>query len=214
MDGAQQVLSINLGQLREMPFAGTTITTGFFKEPVFGPVNAGPLGLEGDVQADLTVHGGLDKAVYAYPREHYNTWEALLGESALPPGSFGENLTTEGLTESQVFIGDVFRVGETLLQVTQPRSPCFKLQIRFGRPDAVALFVKQGRPGWYTSVLQGGLVRRNDRIELVERMQSIVSIADVWTYCFTRSATKDDLKQVASLDVLPSFWKERIFRAT
>jgi MOSC domain-containing protein YiiM len=212
MHGPHQVLSINLGQLREMPFAGRMITTGFFKKPVLGPVNAGPLGFEGDVQADLTVHGGTDKAVYVYPMEHYKGWEALLEQTTLPPGSFGENLTTQGLTESQVYIGDVFQVGDALLQVTQPRSPCFKLQIRFGRLDAVALFVKQGHPGWYMAVLQAGMVRKNDCLHRVTRMQDAVSIADVWDYCFTRSASKDELKQIDSLKLLPSFWKDRVFR--
>jgi MOSC domain-containing protein YiiM len=213
MSLSSQVISVNLGSSREVSFGGKTITTGFFKEPILGSAEVGLMGLEGDQQADLTVHGGKDKAVYAYPKEHYASWHALLDGAPLPPGSFGENLTTEGYIETEIFIGDVLRVGETLLRVTQPRSPCFKLQFRFQRPDAVALFVKQGFPGWYTSVVRTGRIGRDDHIEIVDRRQSRVSIADVWSLSFQRSANPEEWRWIEGLVFLPDFWKERIYRS-
>lgn len=206
------IASINIGQIQELPFAGNIVRTAFFKHPTDRRVEAGPLGLSGDEQADLTVHGGWDKAVYVYPGEHYASWERSLGKGKLPPGSFGENLTTQGLTEEQVYIGDTFAIGDALLQVTQPRSPCYKLQIRFDRPDAVALFMKEGHPGWYFSVLKAGSISPGDLISLVDRKQEAITVADVWTLSFKRPADPVTLHQIEALDVLPAFWKERIYR--
>ena len=207
------VSSINIGQIQQLPFAGDMVRTAFFKYPVDGKIEVGPLGLRGDEQADLTVHGGLDKAVYVYPGEHYASWERTLDQGKLPPGSFGENLTTQGLTEEQVYIGDTFAVGDARLQVTQPRSPCYKLQIRFGRPDAVALFVREGRPGWYFSVSKPGSVSPGDLVSLVDRKQGAFTVADVWALSFKRQADPDTLQQIETLDLLPAFWKERVRRS-
>jgi MOSC domain-containing protein YiiM len=212
MQPITRIASINVGQIREFPFAGDIVRTAFFKYPTDRRVEAGPLGLSGDEQADLTVHGGLDKAVYVYPGEHYASWERSLGQGSLPPGSFGENLTTEGLTEEQVYIGDIFAVGDALLQVTQPRSPCYKLQIRFNRPDAVALFVKKGWPGWYVSVLKAGALSPGDLVSRVGRKQEDISVADVWALSFTRRADPVTVRKIEALDWLPTFWKERIYR--
>src|ERR1700761_8248501 len=210
MQPITRIASINIGQVREFPFAGGTLRTAFFKYPVDQEVEAGPLGLGGDEQADLTVHGGLDKAVYAYPGEHYASWERTLDQGKLPPGSFGENLTMQGLTEEQVYIGDTFAIGDALLQVTQPRSPCYKLQIRFDRPDAVALFVKKGHPGWYFSVLKAGSVSPGDSVTVVDRKQEAITVADVWALSFKLQADPVTLRQIEALDLLPAFWKERI----
>ena len=130
-----QVHSINVsGGLRKVEFAGQTVITGFFKTPVSGKVHAHQLGLEGDAQGDLRVHGGPDKAVYFYPQEHYQAWEELLGTGPLSPGSFGENITSRGLLETDLSVGDVIRIGTVVMQVLQPRSPCYKLQMKFDRP--------------------------------------------------------------------------------
>src|SRR5579859_2738953 len=128
MTGTARIHSINVSGIREVMFAGQIVTTGIFKEAVAGPIGLRELGLEGDAQADLTVHGGLEKAVYFYPHEHYEDWEKVLGVDSLPPGSFGENITSEGPTESDLYVGDVLRIGTAKLQVIQPRSPCYKLQ--------------------------------------------------------------------------------------
>ncbi|WP_446741968.1 MOSC domain-containing protein [Silvibacterium acidisoli] len=211
MQSTTHIASINIGKIREFPLAGNIVRTAFFKDPVNRKIEAGPLGLSGDEQADPTVHGGWDKAVYAYPGEHYPSWERTLGKDRLSWGSFGENLTIQGLTEEQVYIGDTFAIGDALLQVTQPRSPCYKLQIRFDRPDAVALFVREGHPGWYFSVLKSGSISPGDLVSLTDRKQEAITIADVWALSFKRQARPVTLQQIEALEQLPAFWKERIY---
>lgn len=209
-----QVQSINVsGGLREVEFAGQIVTTGFFKSPVSGKICARQLGLEGDAQGDLRVHGGLDKAVYFYPQEHYPDWEKLLGTGPLPPGSFGENITSKGFLETDLNVGDVIRIGTALMQVLQPRSPCYKLQMKFHRPDMVALFVRQGRPGWYASVLQEGTLTASDEIEMVSRASQNISVADIWRYSLQTGLDEKTRRRIIGLDLLPRFWKERIAQA-
>ena len=135
-----KVVSVNVGLPREIEWQEKRIATSIFKSPVAGPVALRTLNLDGDKQSDLTVHGGPDKAVYAYAIEHYAYWRRELPDAELVPGAFGENLTTEGLDESDLSIGDVVRAGTATLMVTQPRIPCFKLAARFGRADMVKRF--------------------------------------------------------------------------
>ncbi len=206
-----RVESINVsGPIKEVLFAGQIVATGFFKSAMEGAVFAHRLGLEGDAQADLSVHGGVDKAVYFYPREHYQAWENLLGSGPLAPGSFGENVTAEGWLETDLNIGDVFRIGTAILQVVQPRSPCYKLQIRFQRPDMTALFFRQGKPGWYAAVLEEGSFSAGDEMVMTERAPNSVSIADVWNFSFRTGVSRETVVRVMNLEVLPDFWKERI----
>ena len=159
-----KVISINVGLPREVEWRGTRVLTSIFKEPVSGRVRVDRLNLEGDRQSDLTVHGGARKAVYVYPSEHYTYWREQLGE--LAPGAFGENFTTEGLLEETVRIGDRLRIGSAEFVVTQPRTPCFKLQIRFGRLDIVRRFLRSGRSGFYLAVMREGEVEKGDEIAL------------------------------------------------
>ena len=208
-EGAR-IHSINVSAVREVEFFGRIVSTGIFKEPVAGPVQAHDLGLEGDVQADLNVHGGRDKAVYFYPHEHYEAWKNVLSMDRLSPGSFGENITCEGLIESDLYVGDVLRIGSAKLQVIQPRSPCYKLQVKFGRPDMVAQFVRMGFPGWYASVVEPGSFSAGDRIEFDFRPEDRISIADVWRYSLTDDADEPTKERVVQLSLLPPFWKERI----
>jgi len=198
------------GELRHIEFGGNIVTTGFFKTPVFAQSRVHRLGIEGDAQGDLTVHGGLDKAVYCYPGEHYSGWEDLLQRGALPPGSFAENLTTSGLTEEDLCIGDVLEVGSVVLQVTQPRSPCYKLQIKFERNDMVALFVQRGLPGWYTAVLQEGTLKPGDTIRVTRQAAERISVAEVWRYSLGQGASTDVRRQILESRILPNFWKERV----
>ena len=142
-----KVLSVNMGRPREIEWQGRTLTTGIFKEPASGPVMMRTLNLDGDGQADLAVHGGIDKAVYAYAAEHYAYWHSQLG-IALPWGTFGENLTVEGALEDDFCIGDRLRIGEAEVAVTQPRFPCSKLAARFGRPQMVGWFLESRRTGF------------------------------------------------------------------
>jgi MOSC domain-containing protein YiiM len=213
MPEAARVHSINVSGIREVMFYGQVVTTGIFKEPVAGLVEANDLGLNGDVQADLTVHGGPEKAVYLYPHEHYVPWKKVLGVDRLLPGSFGENITSVGLTESHLYVGDVLRIGSAKLQVIQPRSPCYKLQVKFGRPDMVAQFVRMGHPGWYASVIQPGSFETGDRIDFDSRPAHRISIADIWRYSLSEDADEETKERVIQLSLLPQFWKERITRA-
>src|SRR6266568_969087 len=151
-----KILSVNVGMPKEVSWQGKLVTTGIFKEPVNAPVMLRTLNLDGDRQADLTVHGGVTKAVYAYPSEHYDYWRAELPDVDLPWAAFGENLTTEGLFEKDLRIGDRFRIGSAELVVTQPRLPCYKLGIRFGRMDMLKRFLKSGRTGFYFAVTVEG----------------------------------------------------------
>jgi MOSC domain-containing protein YiiM len=210
---AKIVYSLNLsGDLRDVEFAGQMVTTGYFKEPVERSVKARILGLDGDAQGDLKAHGGAEKAVCFYPREHYAVWERLLGTGSLPTGSFGENVTSEGFSESDLCIGDLLRVGSAVLQVRQPRHPCYKLQFKFQRSDMVALFVKEGLPGWYTSVVQEGSFTRGDEIVVVSRAPQGISVADIWRYSFGLESDSAMLDRIVELELLPSFWKERVAR--
>jgi MOSC domain-containing protein YiiM len=153
-----KLISVNVGLPRVVRSNGDSVTTGIFKEPVAGRVMLRTLNLDGDRQADLSVHGGPSKAVYVYPAEHYDYWQRELPEMELPWGMFGENFTATGLAESELNIGDQFRVGSALVMVTEPRMPCYKLGIRFNRPDILKRFLASGRTGFYFAVLQEGEV--------------------------------------------------------
>lgn len=208
-----RVQSINVsGALRRVPFAGHTVMTGFFKNALSGMAYAQRLGIRGDAQGDLSVHGGLEKAVYFYPGEHYAAWERLLGSGPLPPGSFGENVTSMGLLETDLRIGDKLRIGTAIMQVLQPRSPCYKLQIRFGRPEMTALFFQQGKPGWYASVLQEGAFSAGNAIDLIDRAAEPITVADIWRYSVDDDLDPITVQRVRGLPLLPEFWKSRIGR--
>lgn len=174
-----KVLSTNVGAPRDVEWRGKTVRTSIFKTPAPGRVRVTVLNLAGDEQSDLSVHGGVDKAVYAYPSEHYAFWRKELPGMEFPWGAFGENLTTEGLLEEKVHIGDRFRAGTAEFVVTQPRMPCFKLAIRFNRPDMVKRFLRSGRSGFYLAVLREGDIAAGDPIELVAKDAHQVSVADV-----------------------------------
>src|SRR5207245_5486116 len=161
-----KILSVNVGLPREVNWQGKLVTTGIFKEPVKGPVMLRRLNLDGDEQADLAVHGGVNKAVYVYPSEHYGYWRVELPGVDLPWGMFGENFTTEGLLENAVYIGDRFRIGETEVMVTEPRMPCYKLGIKFGRADIIKRFLASRRTGFYVAVMRVGMVGAGDGGEL------------------------------------------------
>ena len=174
-----RILSVCVGLPRIVEYNGEPVATAIYKEPVAGKVRVGEFNLEGDRQSDLRVHGGYSKAVYVYPSEHYEFWKNELPEMDLPFGIFGENLTSEGLTEKEVFIGDRFRIGTAEFIVTEPRQPCFKLGIRFGRGDIIKSFAKSGRSGFYLAIAKTGELEAGDEIELLEREQSEISISDV-----------------------------------
>jgi len=163
-----KVLSINAGLPREVQSLARTVTTSIFKAPVAGRIAVRRHNIDGDRQSDLSVHGGADKAVYVYPAEHYAFWRAWLGDEVLPWGAFGENLSTEGLLEDTTYIGDRLQIGSAEFLVTQPRMPCFKLGIRFNRPDIVKHFLQSGRTGFYLSVSRQGEVGAGDAVTLAQ----------------------------------------------
>ena len=174
-----RLVAVSTGRPREVEWQGEKVLTSIFKEPVAGRVRVTRLNIEGDEQSDLEVHGGEDKAVYAYPSEHYAFWREQLPGVALPWGVFSENLTVEGLLEGSVHAGDCFRMGSAEFVVTEPRLPCYKLALRFGRPDMVKRFMKSGRTGFYLAVLKEGEVGAGDDIESAGADQHRISVAAV-----------------------------------
>lgn len=174
-----RIVSLNIARPAQIPWRGRMIATGIYKEPVAGPRRVTRLRIEGDFHADLSAHGGLNKAVYGYPHEHYAYWRETLGTDGLPFGQFGENLTTEGLLETSVRLGDVYRAGTALLQASAPREPCYKLAVRIGRSDFVKQFFAARRLGFYFRVLEEGELRAGDAITRVEADPQGVSLRDV-----------------------------------
>jgi MOSC domain-containing protein YiiM len=202
-----EIVSVNVGLPREVSWQGKLLTTGIFKEPVSGPVMMRTLNLDGDGQADLTVHGGVSKAVYAYPSEHYDYWRTELPGVDLPWGMFGENFTTEGLLEEAVYIGDKFRIDETEVMVTEPRMPCYKLGIKFGRADIIKRFLASRRTGFYFAVVHEGMVGAGDAAELIGREQDEISVADITRlYAFEKDDLKS-LRRAIEVEALPENWK-------
>lgn len=202
-----KLVSVNVGLPKEVDWNGKTATTSIWKAPVSGSVRVAALNLQGDRQADLAVHGGKDKAVYVYPSEHYGYWRGELPGVELPWGAFGENFTTEGLTE-EFRIGDRLSIGTAEFAVTQPRMPCYKLAIRFGRPDMVKRFMRSGRTGFYLAVRREGEVRSGDTIRLDARSAESLSVADIVRLYATDSDNQEALTRAARLADLPEGWRE------
>src|SRR4051794_12764830 len=173
-----QVISINVGLPREVEWRDQIVRTSIFKQPVSGRGRGDRLNIEGDQQSDLTVHGGINKAVYVYPSEHYEFWRKQLPDADLSWGAFGENLTTTALAEDAVRLGDRLGIGSAEFVVTQPRMPCYKLTIRFRRADMIKRFYRSGRSGFYLAVAKEGVIGAGDEITLLSRDAGAISIAD------------------------------------
>jgi MOSC domain-containing protein YiiM len=211
-----RILSIHVGGVREVEWKGRRVTTGIFKEPVDGPVAVGLTGLDGDRQADLEVHGGPSKAVYAYPASHYPAWRDELPGRDLPWGIFGENLTVEGLDENSVCVGDAFDVGTARLVITQSRVPCFKLGIRFGDSEMVRRMLDSGRFGFYFGVERQGTMSAGDELAPVRRDPQRVSVADVARLYLNRSRDPGLMARAIAIPALTPSWRagfERKLRA-
>jgi len=202
-----QLLSIQVGLPRKVQWQGRTVTTGIFKERVEGPVMLRTLHLDGDGQADLSVHGGPTKAVYVYPVEHYQRWRREFPRMDLPHGMFGENFTIEGLLESEVNIGDRFRIGSAEVMATAPRLPCYKLGIKFGRPDILKKLLATRYTGFYCAVLREGEVRAGDKIERLGRDESGISVDEVVHLYATRPDTTM-LQRAIETKSLPESWRD------
>lgn len=203
-----KLLSINVALPKAVTTDGQRVETGFFKQPVNGPAKVGKLNIEGDGQADLSVHGGVDKAVYVYSWKNVEYWKIFLEREDLHPGSFGENLTVDELLDTEVCLGDQFEIGTACFLVTQPRFPCFKLGIAMGRPDFVKTFQEGGRNGFYLRVLQVGTISAGDTIRRIANNDpAAVTVAEFVNIYRTRSTSRRILHRLASLSALPDSWK-------
>lgn len=202
-----KIISLNVGLPRLVLRNGEPVSTGIFKEPIAGRVMMRTLNLEGDRQADLSVHGGPSKAVYVYPAEHYDFWRGEFPEMHLPWGMFGENFTTTGLLETETNIGDRFRIGAAEVMVTEPRLPCYKLALKFGRADIIKRFLQSERTGFYLAVLKEGEVGAGDEIEPAERDGHNVRVSDV-TRLYTREKHNAELlRRAIGVGALPESWR-------
>ncbi len=203
-----KLISVNVGLPREVTWHGRAVKTSIWKKPVEGRLHVATLNLDGDQQSDLSVHGGVDKAVYIYPSEHYAFWRSELPGADLGWGAFGENFTSEGLLEDQVQIGDRFRIGSAEFIATQPRMPCYKLGIRFNRPDLVKRFLQSKKTGFYLAVQREGEVAAGDTIEVIERAESGLTILDVTNLYTGDSQGQDLLRRATELPALPESWRD------
>ena len=202
-----KVLSVNVSQLVTVAYRGRSVTTGIFKTPVCHRVMVQRMNLEGDRQADLSVHGGADKAVYIYPSEHYATWAHELGRNDLTFGQFGENLTVEGMLEETVHIGDTFRVGGALLEVTQPRVPCYKLGLKMGSAQFPKTFLASHRTGYYVRVLEEGDVGAGDSIERIITDPEQMTIRQAVHLAFFEQENVAMLEKVLRIRALSQEWR-------
>ena len=202
-----RLLSLNVGVPRQVTFQGQLVNTAIFKEPIQGRIRLQKLNLEGDKQADLTVHGGEDKAVYAYPAEHYGFWSKELQGMSLPWGMFGENFTTQGMLEEMVNIGDQFQIGTTKLVATQPRMPCYKLGVKFGRMDIIKRFLASGLTGIYFKVIHEGEVGAGDEIEPISRDENNVTVRDIVRLYTVDKDDVDTMERAIKVKDLPNGWR-------
>ena len=205
-----KVVSVNVGLPKQVSYGKRQVVTSIFKEPIEGRVKVTTLNLDGDAQADLSVHGGLDKAIYSYSGEHYKYWKEVYPTIVMPFGMFGENLTTQGLNEDTVNIGDQYQIGSSRLVVTQPRMPCYKLGIKFGRMDILEKFINSQRPGIYYKVLQEGDLGTGDNITLLHKDKNNVTINDIVSLYINDRHDKENIskmKKATKLKSLPESWK-------
>ncbi len=211
-----QLISVNIGLPREVLWHGRPVVTGIFKEPVKGRTVLRKLNLDGDRQADLTVHGGEHKAVYCYPVAHYEYWRKELRGRELPMGMFGENFTVDfredgGSPEDSIHIGDRFLVGSAEVFVTQPRLPCYKLGVRFQMDDMVKRFLASGHTGFYLAVIREGEVGAGDEMKALARDPNAVPISEITRLYVAKRYSDDDassVKRALQVAALPESWKE------
>jgi MOSC domain-containing protein YiiM len=199
--------SVNISGLTQVMHQEALVSTGIFKRPVAGPVSVGTCQILGDKQADLVNHGGEDKAVYGYPWEHYERWAAELNRDDFEPGQFGENLTTVGILESELSIGDRLRIGTVLLEVSQPRTPCFKLNIRMRSPTFSKVFLKSGLVGFYFRVIESGVLESGDDITVVPTEHTRVTITEAVQARFFDNRNAERIERVLSNPALAAVWR-------
>jgi MOSC domain-containing protein YiiM len=204
-----KIVSVNVGRPRLLSWQGQTFSSGIFKEPVVGRVMLRRTNLDGDRQADLSVHGGPDKAAYGYPSEHYEYWTEKLSGNPLPWGAFGENFTTEGLLETEISVGDRFRVGSATVMVKTPRLPCLKLAAKFRRDEMIEDFVKSERSGFYFSVVEEGEVGAGDELHFLGGETPTLTIAEANRLYLPVSFDPKLLQRGTEMKSLPESWRQR-----
>jgi MOSC domain-containing protein YiiM len=202
-----KIISVNVGLPIKVNFGKEIVTTAIFKNPIKHRIKLNKLNLEGDKQADLTVHGGIDKAVYSYPAEHYEFWKKEIKDFEYSWGTFGENLTTEGLLEDLVNIGDQFQIGSAKVVATQPRMPCYKLAVRFGRMDIIRRFMASERSGIYFKVAQEGEIGVEDKIELIKSDENKVTIRDIVRLQTNGGRDTEMMNRAIKVKDLPDGWR-------
>jgi len=205
------VLSLNIGLPAQMPFKGKEVSTGIFKKPVQGPLFLSRLNFEGDGQADTVHHGGTDKAVCVYPHEHYAYWEREL-DIKLEPGAFGENVTLDGLREDDVHIGDIFSLGEAVVQISQPRQPCFKLALRYGVPEMPVKVQETGYTGFYFRVLKEGKVERLDKLTRTQRHPLGISVSEANRVMHVDKNDLDAARAMLQVEELSESWRKTLMK--
>ena len=201
------IVSVNVGLPKEIQAGGQTVETGIFKRPVTGPVVVRSLNLDGDRQADLKVHGGVDKAVYLYPSEHYPFWERELSCKLPEWGAFGENLTIQGILEDAISVGDSIEIGTAVLQVTQPRLPCFKLAAKFQRDDIIKRFLDSRRTGFYARVIQEGSLEAGDAVTVRQRDPQRLSVHELTEIYAAKEPDRVQIERVLSVQALSASWR-------
>ena len=207
------LVSVNIGIPRDVTWHGKTVTTGIYKQPVEGRIALRTLNLDGDRQADLSVHGGAHKAVYCYPVEHYAYWKRELPGRELPVAIFGENFTIKGLLEHAVHLGDRFSIGSAQVIVTQPRMPCYKLGLRFQSDDMVKRFLASGRSGFYVAVTREGDVGAGDEIIVIDRDPHAVTISEAVRLYGTNTYDEADaaaVRRALRVQALPEGWRKHL----
>lgn len=202
-----KVVSVNVSTPKTVEHEGRMVSTGIYNEPVTGRIMVHKLNLDGDGQADLSVHGGVYKAVYAYDLNSYRYWRRELGRNELANGHFGENLTVEGMPDDQIHIGDAFRVGSAMLEVTQPRTPCFKLEMKMGLPGFSRQFLISGRLGFYLRILEEGEVGAGDPIERVQVGPERITVREFARLYYFDTDNQERIRQVLRLPLLPPEWR-------
>ncbi|WP_444941292.1 MOSC domain-containing protein [Microbulbifer sp. ANSA003] len=209
-----KLLSINVSKKVDYEYKGKTVTTGIFKKPAQGKVFVGKNNLEGDEQADLKNHGGKDMAIYAFSNDHYPCWEDLLGRKGLKYGAFGENLTVEGLREENIFVGDQFRIGSCILEVSQPRIPCFKLSMALDNDAAAKILTSSFNCGVYFRVVKEGHIKEGDSICKIAKAPNSIDIRSMFRAFFDKQFpnTKQVLQAASQLQPLSKEWREKAVR--
>ena len=207
-----KVLSINVGSLQEMLRNGKKIQTGIYKKSTESSIKVKRLGLEGDQQANTKLHGGIDKAICVYPSEYYDLWKKELGTPGLSFGDFGENLTTEGLLEDNVYLGDRLRIGSIEVVVTQPREPCITLNVRLGRKDLSSLIRKSGRSGFYFSVEKEGTLKNGDLIQCISKDENGVSVLEFNRVINRMSGVNKIIERASKVNALPQRLKDKFLK--